>query len=287
MSDDARWPYAPFLACTLPQSVVCVLKSKDKKQMPTPFPGMDPYLERRDHWHAVYTRLLVAIADALGPQVWPNYRVDIELRTYIALVTSASLAGIPDVLVMSSSREVECPLAPVPATGVAPQVVEVPMPEEIHERYLVVREVTTQNVVTVIEILSLANKLTHEGRKAYEARRTIVLGSKTSLVEIDLLRAGTPLTPFQAGQSDYRILISPAPTRPCALAYTLSVRDPLPTIAIPLQPDGPEPTLSLNQLLHDLYERARYDLAIDYSQPPTPPLHDDDAAWARQLLSAQ
>ena len=255
--------------------------------MPTPFPGMDPYLERRDHWHAVHTRLLVAIADALGPQVWPYYRVDIELRTYIALLTSESLAGIPDVLVMSSAHEVGHLMASAPAIGVTPQVVEVPMPEELHERYLVVRAVTTQDVVTVIEILSLANKLTHEGRAAYEAKRTIVLGSKTNLVEIDLLRAGTPLPPFQTGQSDYRILISPAPTRPRAMAYTLSVRDPLPAIAIPLQPGYPEPTLPLNQLLHDLYERARYDLAIDYNQPPVPPLHDDDAAWARQLLSAQ
>jgi len=253
--------------------------------MPTPFPGMDPYLERRDHWHAVHTRLLVAIADALGPQVWPHYRVDIELRTYIALLTSESLAGIPDVLVMSSPREVGHPIAP--AIGIAPQVVEVPMPEEIHERYLVVREVTTQDVVTVVEILSLANKLTHEGREAYAAKRTIVLGSKTNLVEMDLLRAGSPLPLFQAGQSDYRILISPAPSRPRAMAYTLSVRDPLPTLSIPLQPGAPEPTLPLNQLLHDLYERARYDLAIDYSQPPVPPLHDDDLAWARPLLATE
>src|SRR5215468_4367351 len=253
--------------------------------MPTPFPGMDPYLERRDHWHAVHTRLLVAMADALGPQVWPHYRVDIELRTYIALLTSQSLAGIPDVLVMSSPREVGYPIAP--AISSAPQVVEVPMPEEIHERYLVVREVTTQDVVTVLAILSLANKLTHEGREAYEAKRTIVLGSKTNLVEIDLLRAGSPLPPFQAGQSDYRILISPALSRPRAMAYTLSVRDPLPTIPIPLRPGDPEPTLPLNQLLHDLYDRARYDLAIDYSQPPIPPLPDDDAAWARPLLSAE
>ena len=155
--------------------------------MPTPFPGMDPYLERRDHWHAVHTRLLVAIADALGPQVWPHYRVDIELRTYIALLTSESLAGIPDVLVMPSPHEVMRPMAPAPVIGTAPQVVEVPMPEEMHERYLVVYEVTTQDVVTVLEILSLANKLTHEGREAYEAKRTIVLGSKTNLVEIDLL----------------------------------------------------------------------------------------------------
>jgi hypothetical protein len=161
------------------------------------------------------------------------------------------------------------------------------MPEEMQERYLVVYEVTTQDVVTVLEILSLANKLTHEGREAYEAKRTTVLGSKTNLVEIDLLRAGRPLPPFQTGQSDYRILISPAPTRPRAMAYTLRVRDPLPTISIPLRPGDPEPTLPLNQLLHDLYDRARYDLAIDYSQPPVPPLHDDDVAWARQLLSAE
>src|SRR2546427_8498850 len=169
------------------------LCSKRKKQMPTPFPGMDPYLERRAHWHAVHTRLLVAIADALGPQVWPHYRVDIELRTYIALLTSESLAGISDVLVMSSPREVGHPIAPAP--GIAPQVVEVPIPEEIHERYLVVREVTTQDVVTVLAILSLANKLTHEGREAYEAKRTIVLGSKTNLVEIDLLPIPIPLRP--------------------------------------------------------------------------------------------
>src|SRR5215510_13531646 len=123
-----------------------------KKYMPTPFPGIDPYLERRDHWHAVHTRLLVAMADALGPQVWTHYRVDIELRTYIALLTSESLAGISDVLVMSSPHEVERPMTPGPAMGTAPQVVEVPIPEELHERYLIVYEVTTQEAVTVIEI---------------------------------------------------------------------------------------------------------------------------------------
>src|SRR5262249_11560179 len=102
-----------------------------------------------------------------------------------------------------------------------------------------------------------------------------------------LLRAGRPLPPFQTGQSAYRILISPAPTRPRAMAYMLRVRDPLPTIPIPLRPGDPEPTLPLNQLLRDLYERARYDLAIDYRQPSGPPLSDDDAAWERQLVSAE
>jgi hypothetical protein len=161
---------------------------------------------------------------------------------YIALLTSESLAGIPDVLVLSSAREVGSPMATATSTGVVPQVVEVPMPEEIHERYLVVREVATQEVVTVIEILSLANKLTYEGREAYEAKRNIIFGCQTNLVEIDLLRAGEPLRPF-ARQSDYRILISPAHERPRATAYTFSVRHAIPTIAIPLRPGEPEPTL--------------------------------------------
>jgi Protein of unknown function (DUF4058) len=262
-----------------------IFVSQSEKWMPTLFPGMDPHLERRDRWHAVHTRLIVAIADALGPQVRPYYRVDIELRTYIALLTSESLAGIPDVLVLSSTRQVDSPMATASSTGVVPQVVEVPMPEEIHERYLVVREVATQEVVTVIEILSLANKLTHEGREAYEAKRRLVFSSQTSLVEIDLLRAGEPLPPLRAGQSDYRILISAAHERPRATAYAFSVRHAIPTIPIPLRPGESEPTLPLNQLLHDLYDRASYDLAIDYSPPPVPPLQDDDADWANRLLS--
>src|SRR5262245_58375638 len=61
--------------------------------MPTPFPGMDPYLERRGHGHAVPTRLLVAIADALGPQVWPHYRVDIELSAGWRYTTGTSIGA--------------------------------------------------------------------------------------------------------------------------------------------------------------------------------------------------
>ena len=79
----------------------------------------------------------------------------------------------------------------------------------------------------------------------------------------------------------------PALARAPAMAYTLSVRDSLSTISMPLRPDDPEPTLPLDQLLHDLYEHARYDLAVDYSQPPVPPWRDDDLAWARQLLATQ
>ena len=238
--------------------------------MPSPFPGMDPFIESQK-WEGFHTRFITGICDTLVSKVRPRYDVDIEQRVYLERrgLHESARSFVADVGVIDMERH---------GAGV--------WPEEHREAYLVIRRPHAQEVVTVIEVLSLANKLTHEGREAYEDKRKIVLGGKTNLVEIDLLRAGQPLPPFQAGQSDYRILLSPAPTRPRAMAYTLSVRDPLPTIPIPLRPGDPEPTLPLNQLLHDLYDRASYDLAIDYSQPPVPPLYDDDAAWARQLLSA-
>ena len=36
-----------------------------------------------------------------------------------------------------------------------------------------------------------------------------------------------------------------------------------------------------------LYERARYDLSLDYTQPPVPPLREDDVAWTRELVDAE
>jgi hypothetical protein len=37
-------------------------------------------------------------------------------------------------------------------------------------------------------------------------------------------------------------------------------------------------------LLSGVYERARYNLAIDYSQEPVPPLKKEDVVWADTLL---
>lgn len=44
--------------------------------------------------------------------------------------------------------------------------------------------------------------------------------------------------------------------------------------------------VQLNTILHNLYQRARFDLRLDYTVPPTPPLAPDDAQWAQTLLAA-
>ena len=51
--------------------------------MGSPFPGMDPYLERSGIWRSVHHDLITAIQYALVPQVAPRYYIAVEERAYI------------------------------------------------------------------------------------------------------------------------------------------------------------------------------------------------------------
>jgi hypothetical protein len=254
--------------------------------MPTPFPGMDPYLERPGLWNQVHADLIVSIRWFLIPLLRPRYHVAIEQMTYLSLLPPAErIVGIPDTLVISSEDQGSTTATAPAAAGGSPVAVELPMPEEVKHRYLEVRDVATGEVVTVIEILSPSNKIGREGREKYERKRLKTLGSLTNLVEIDLLRAGQPLPMKAPTRSDYRLVVSRSQQRPWADVYLFGVRDVIPEIPIPLRPHETEPVLPLNQILHDLYDQSGYDLVIDYQQPPDPPLSDEDAAWAEKLLS--
>jgi hypothetical protein len=248
---------------------------------------MDPYLERRGMWEDVHTRLIVAIAEALTPHVRPAYRVAVEQRTYLSVMAPDDLIGQPDVLLLAT-REPRVAYE----TGVAPPhagayVGELPHVEEIKERYLEIRSVADGEVVTVIELLSHSNKSSQRGRERYERKRMVVLASMSNLVEIDLLRAGDPMPIRITGngrRTDYRVVVSRAHQRPRADVFLFGVRDPIPRLPIPLRQGEAEPILPLNQVLHDLYDRAGYDLAIDYSRSAVPPLREEDAPWAAQMI---
>jgi hypothetical protein len=73
-------------------------------------------------------------------------------------------------------------------------------------------------------------------------------------------------------KSDYRILVSRGMQRPRAALLAFPLRQPIPAFTLPLLPDDIEPEVTLNRILHDLYRRARFDLRLDYTQPPVPPL---------------
>ncbi|MEH2424381.1 MAG: DUF4058 family protein [Nostoc sp.] len=255
--------------------------------MAYPFPGMNPYLEDPELWPGVHGRLIVAIADYLSPQLRPKYFVAIEERIYQTTGDDKLLVGIPDVIVQNSQTAInpKIPNIAVATPAVQPKTVTVPIPEIVKERYLEVRKVGTKEVVTVIEILSPKNKRTGEGRNAYDNKRQRVLGSSTHLVEIDLLRVGEPMLVFGDGtQNNYRILVSRGENRPQSDLYAFNVQDVIPSFTLPLQTGDSEPFVDLQSLLAGIYDRASYDLVIDYSQEPVSQLSEENAVWANALL---
>lgn len=261
--------------------------------MPFPFPGMNPYLENPELWQEVHHILISLLAETLNPQLLPTYRVAIEKRVYDMSGEEALLVGIPDVTVSQSRRPAQTDSAMAIATPSSrPLTVAVPMPVEIREGYLEVREVATHAVVTVIEVLSPSNKRPGRGRDAYLHKRNQVLASATHLVEIDLLRAGDPMpTVGQAVKSDYRILISRGDRRPTAELYAFGLKETIPSFSLPLKPQpfgsAPEPVIELDSLLQRVIERAGLDVVLDYQQSPIPALDETDATWLTQLLNEQ
>lgn len=257
--------------------------------MRPPFPGMDPWLEHPSLWPDVHNSLIAAIRDELVPRVAPKYYIGLEQRVYMMEDGELVFVGRPDVLV---GRRPGASPAPKPtgsagAAGVGVLDVEVEI-DNVEEWYLEIHEITTGILVTSMEILSPANKLRTQGREAYLEKRRRVLSSQSNLVEIDLLRAGEPLPLRRAvPPSDYRVLVSRGATRPGAKLYTIDLRQPIPAIPIPLLPEDIEPNLDLGSVLHALYDRARFDLRIDYAKSPVPPLDPDDAEWARSIMGSR
>jgi hypothetical protein len=264
------------------------------KPMPSPFPGMDPYLEYPAFWSSFHTRLMVAMAEAIEPQLGPTYYIEVEARTYQSDAEDEDLLiGIPDAIVFASPSvspavELQSVEDSAVATQSRPETVTVPMPIEIKQRYLEVREMGTDDVITVIELLSPSNKRSGEGRTDYEKKRRLILGSETHLVELDLLRGAKPMTILGArSPSTYRILLSRSQQRPKADLYGLTLQQALPSVPIPLKPRDPDAIVCLQDVFNRVYEKARYRTRIDYGQPlPPPKLSEADQQWVDQLLAA-
>lgn len=162
---------------------------------------MDLYLEYPAFWSLFDTRLMVAIADAITPQLGSQYYVEVESRTYQSDEADEELLiGIPDAIVFAGRADTTLTEFPTTettslTTQFRPEKVFVPMPIEVKQRYLEVREMTTDTVITVVELLSPPNKRSGEGRTAYEKKRQLILGSATHLVE-------KPIVSFQDIFSD-------------------------------------------------------------------------------------
>lgn len=251
--------------------------------MPSPFPGIDPYLEAPELWAEFHNRLIVAIADDLSPKLRPKYRVAIEQRIYLTS-DDRQLVGIPDVTITGRSESYSnVSVLEVPITK--PVSISLTLPEEVRESYLEIRDVVNGQVVTVIEILSPKNKRNGEGRIAYERKRNKVLASSTHFIEIDLLRKGTH---FPLGKSSiptqYYVLVARGDLRPHGDLYAFPLRSPLPSFPLPLSDADIEPVIDLQTIFEGVYDRAGFDMVINYQESPLIQLDAADGEWAEKIL---
>lgn len=245
---------------------------------------MDPYFEHHALWPDVHNSLITAIRDAIVPMVAPAYYVSVESRAYVIKPEGDLFLGRRDIAVASPAGTLPTQAAaPVVAGEVAVLEVELPIGDEINHYYLEIRSVQTHELITLIELLSPVNKVDQRGRFEYLQKWYETLMSLTNYVEIDLLRTGEPMPVIPQVVSDYRILVGRGQIPRRAQLYAFGLRAPIPDFPLPLQPEEREPLVPLNQILHELYDRARFDLRIDYKQPPVPPLPDEHAAWAKEL----
>ncbi|MFM7448126.1 MAG: DUF4058 family protein [Leptolyngbyaceae cyanobacterium] len=257
--------------------------------MPSPFPGMDPYLEQPIFWSEFHSRLIVAIADALAPSLLPRYYVGVETRTYWDSTDETLLVGVADAIVLSTPNQPPLqPLAdrPTVATQTRPQQVLLPMPAEVRQRYLEIREAGSDAVITVIEVVSPTNKRKGWGRTVYERKRQQILASASHLVEIDLLRADQPMAmQGVTTPTDYRILVSRSTYRPRADLYGFTLREAIPEFLLPLKELSEDVGVNLQAIVQGIYDRGGYHIRIDYQQPvPPPALSADNQLWVNELL---
>lgn len=255
--------------------------------MPSPFPGMDPYIEDQE-WEDFHARFNTVLSELLAPGVEPRYIVRVERRVYGEHgLSDEDQVRWADVALIESDRDVPVAIAAPAASGVTLQPVEcvLPMPQERRETFLVIRERETMEVVTIIETLSPANKRSSsDGRQQYLAKREEILQSRTNLVELDFLRGGQRLPMRNMPPGDYYAIVSRGPKRPRADVFRWTLRQPLPAIPIPLKKGEPEVQVDLQQVFSTVYERARYQLSVDYAAPLDTPLSQSDAEWVQSLV---
>ena len=169
--------------------------------MPSPFPGMNPFLKHPDVWSTFHTGMLAAMADRLSAQVRPDYLVHMEAHLWIHERAddhedgglSRRLIGRSDVSISKSraatsggfnGSEAETAVL-TPAMRIL-----IPLVDIERQRYLEIRDRRNRELVAVVELLSPVNKKSGPYRAQYLTKRSEILASPAHLVEIDLLRDG-------------------------------------------------------------------------------------------------
>ena len=160
--------------------------------MPSPFPGMNPFLEQDDVWQDFHQSFIPLVRELLSEQVRPTYIVKVEEHLYIHELSTEERQFLGRANVSVADSRVEMEARPPAAVAEAPAYARLPASVDIERQsYLEIRDRRNRELITVIELLSPANKRPGPDR-AILGRALRLLTSPVHLVEIDLLRGGPP-----------------------------------------------------------------------------------------------
>jgi hypothetical protein len=216
---------------------------------------MDPYLENAKLWPAFQHQLLACLYQILLPGLVDRYRARVGTRAYVS----------------------EMPLF----TSI--------IREQYAEEFIEIRNRTDGKLVTLLEVVSPANKTTPAGRQAYLDARQSAIHQRAGIVEIDLVMQGKPtLTYSRDGLPEYDYAVTV--TRPNAPdryeIYTATLQKKLPKFKLPLAADDRDALLDLQAAFARAYDLGTFANQINYktSPPPDVPLTDAHKTWAEELL---
>jgi len=261
--------------------------------VPSPFPGMDPYLEGH-LWSDVHSRLAAQISDQLAPLIEPRYVARLATRFVSDYLQPAQIGIIyPDVDITPTGQPPAPPpredtgdaaILTLPAITPAPLVLPTPIRTQVRLVTVEIRDAVGNELITAIEVLSPTNKR-EPGATEYREKREFILGSRAHLLEIDLLHQGQrPVQPGGLPDAPYFVFLTRDGRRFEVEIWPISLHDPLPVVPVPLRAPDADVPLDLGAALSAIYDRARYHLSIDYSREPDVPLSGEDAVWAAEHL---
>ena len=223
--------------------------------MPSPFPGMDPYLENPKLWPAFQHQFVAGLYQILLPGLVDHYRARVGCRTYsteLALFTSV-------------------------------------VREQHAEEYVEIRGRGDGRLVTLIDVVSPANKTTPEGRDAYLAVRRQAEAQRAAAVEIDLVTQGQPTLEFdRAGLPAYDqcVTVTRGASPGRFEIYTATFQKRLPKFKVPLAADDRDALLDLQDVFRRAYDQGNFARLIDYAAaaPRDVRLTDESRQWAEAVL---
>jgi hypothetical protein len=280
------------------------LALQKENAMASPFPGMDPFLEG-EMWQEFHETLASAIRVQLLGKLGAKY-VALLAKRYVLNRPSlgifdapTSRVVYPDVHIIAEARPAYAVRPTASAVGMTPVMIPVleqawepaaevisPVWERVPQLSVEIRDIAQRRLVTVIELLSPANKQ-GEGYREYADRRLDLMQTATHLLEIDLLRGGQRLELYgHMPSGDYYVYLSRFQQRPRTQVWPIHLRDALPTVPVPLLPPDADVTLDIQAAVDGCFALVGYERLLNYIDPlPPPALEAEDAAWVQECLA--